>query len=298
MASGVSVLELERFEERLEHALSSRSTEELDVIGYGEISVALRLSTRAGSYACKRLVPFEAESDADRAATLIHRYTERLEACGLDVVPTQTCVLTRPVGFVLYCVQPLLPKRAIGPEFIRPLTADEARPHVERVFTLIRAAASPTLAPDGQLSNWSFEGDRIRYLDVGTPFMRDENGRELFDFRQQTRALPQPIRTLVNRFMLEGILDNYHSPRGQALDFLGNLIKERLGRLMPRLIPTANDVFDLTPPITEEEVRRHYRDDARSYALIQAARRADRWFQQTILRKTYPFLLPPKIDRG
>jgi hypothetical protein len=30
---------------------------------------------------------------------------------------------------------------------------------------------------------------------------------------------------------------------------------------------------------------------------MQAARRADRWFYRNILRKPYPYLLPPRIDR-
>jgi hypothetical protein len=294
----VSPVDLERFEAQLDEALRTRNTEALDVIGYGEVSVAVKLSTEGGDYACKRLVPFDAERDVERAALLIHQYVERLEACGLDVVPTQTVVLARPVGFVLYCVQPLLAAGTMGPSFLRAMSPDEARPHVERVFTLIRASVSPTLAPDGQLSNWSFDGDRVRYLDVGTPFMRDDAGRDLFDFRQQTRALPQPIRTIVNRFLVRSILDNYHSPRGQALDFLGNLIKEGLGHLMPSLIPSANEVFGLSPPIGESEVLSHYKSDAQSYALMQAARRTDRWFQESILRRTYPYLLPPKIDRG
>jgi hypothetical protein len=96
---------------------------------------------------------------------------------------------------------------------------------------------------------------------------------------------------------LRGILDNYHSVRGQALDFLGNLIKEKLGDIFPPLIPVANEVFGLMPELTEEEVRAHYKSDAQTYALVQAARRADRWFFRNVLRRPYPYLLPPKIDR-
>ena len=156
---------------------------------------------------------------------------------------------------------------------------------------------TPSLAPDGQLSNWAFEGERLRYLDVGTPFLRDEAGRDLFDFTEQTRALPTPVRLVLNRFLLRGILDNYHSRRGQALDFLGNLIKERLGDIFPPLISVANEVFELVPEITEREVRAHYKSDAQTYELVQAARRADRWFYRNVLRKPYPYLLPPKINR-
>ena len=81
------------------------------------------------------------------------------------------------------------------------------------------------------------------------------------------------------------------------MDFLGNLIKEGLAEIFPPLIALANDVFSLSPGITEEEVRAHYKSDARTYAFIQSARRADRWIYRNVLRKPYPYLLPPRIAR-
>jgi hypothetical protein len=102
----------------------------------------------------------------------------------------------------------------------------------------------------------------------------------------------------VNRFLIDDILDNYHSLRGQALDFLGNLIKEQLAHLIPPLLPVANATFGISPLIDEAEVHAHYKADARIYAGIQAARRADRWWHLHVLRRPYPYLLPPPIDRG
>lgn len=293
----VSAAEIEAFEDRLENAVQRGSAEGLDVIGYGEVSVALRLTTPQGDFACKRLVPFGSHGEAERAAQLIHVYIERLGRCGIDVVATHTRIVERPAGSILYCVQPLLDPSTLGPNFLRDKSAEAAAPYVARIFEHIKASVSPQLAPDGQLSNWVIDGDRLRYLDVGTPFLRDEDGNNLFDFRKQTRALPQPIRAIVNRLMLKGILDNYHSIRGQALDFLGNLIKEGLGDLLVPMVPIANRVFALAPPLTEQEVRAHYKSDAQSYALIQFARRADRWVHQHVLRRPYPYLLPPRIDR-
>jgi hypothetical protein len=293
----VSPSEIEAFEQRLEAALRTGDAEDLDLIGYGEVTIAVKLATPHGNFACKRLVPFSSHEAVERAAGLIASYVERLEACGIDVVETETPILERPEGHVLYCVQPMLTPGTLGPAFLRDKTAREAAPYVRRIFERIRASVTPSLAPDGQLSNWAVEGERLRYLDVGTPFLRDENGRDLFDFTEQTRALPAPVRVIVDRFLLRGILDNYHSTRGQALDFLGNLIKEGLGDIFPPLIPIANEVFGLSPEITEQEVRAHYRSDARTYALMQAARRADRWVYRNVLRKPYPYLLPPRIDR-
>lgn len=297
MTALLTTAEIEAFERRLDEALQTGDTGNLDVIGYGEVTLAVKFGTSHGDFACKRLVPFSSRAAAEHAAALIASYIEQLSGCGIDVVDTATPILERPEGHVVYCVQPLLTAGTLGPDFLRGKTAAEAAPHVRRIFKLIRASVTPSLAPDGQLSNWAFEGDRLRYLDVGTPFLRDDAGRDLFDFTEQTRALPAPVRVLLNRLLLRGILDNYHSVRGQALDFLGNLIKEKLADILPPLVPIANEVFGLAPEITEQEVRAHYKSDAQTYALVQAARRADRWFYRTVLRKPYPYLLPPKIDR-
>lgn len=293
----VSRARLEAFEDRYAQAVRTGNVEGLDVIGYGEVTVAVRLSTPEGDRVCKRLVPFSSAEAARFSTELIATYVERLQASGIAVVPTQTTVLERPQGHVLYCVQPLLRSETLGPEVVRRASRDEAIALVTRILERIRDAVSPTLAPDGQLSNWAFDGDRLLYLDVGTPFIRDERGRDQFDFTEQTRALPAPVRVIVDRFLLRGILDNYFSLRGQALDFLGNLVKEGLAELMPALVPVANRVFELEAPIDEDQVRRHYRSDAQTYAFIQAARRADRWVWTTLLRREYPYLLPPRIDR-
>ncbi|KPK16789.1 MAG: hypothetical protein AMJ62_04080 [Myxococcales bacterium SG8_38] len=293
----VSRSEIEELEKQLERAARDGHTEDLSIIGYGEVTIAVKLGTSHGDFACKRLVPFSTAGAARRTAALIASYVEQLEACGIEVVETETPILESNRGHVLYCVQPLLRPGTLGPDFLRHKTGEEAAPYVRRIFEHIRASVTPSLAPDGQLSNWAIEDDHLRYLDVGTPFLRDERGRDLFDFTEQTRALPGPVRLIVNRFLLRGILDNYHSVRGQALDFLGNLIKEGLANLLPSLTPVANEVFDLDPQITEREVRAHYKSDAQTYAFVQAARRADRWVYRNLLRRPYPYLLPPRIDR-
>ncbi|MGB5284628.1 MAG: DUF6206 family protein [Polyangiales bacterium] len=293
----VSRTEIEALERKLDEAVRTEHTEELEVIGYGEITIAVKLSTPGGDFVCKRLAPISSRAVADRWASLIASYIEQLSACGIDVVETDVPVLESSTGHVLYCVQPLLASEALAPNFLSGKSAEEAVPYVRRIFEQIRDSVTPSLAPDGQLSNWAIEGERLRYLDVGTPFLRDEDGNDLCEFKEVTQALPAPVRLVVNRFVLRGILDNYHSPRGQAMDFLGNLIKEGLGEIFPSLIPLANEVFDLSPGISEKDVRAHYKSDAQTYALLQGARRADRWFCRKVLRKPYPYLLPPRIER-
>ena len=95
--------------------------------------------------------------------------------------------------------------------------------------------------------------------------------------------------------MLADILDKYYEPRGVALDLLGNLHKERLGALVPELLARANR--RVGQPFAADEPARYYASDKRMWEVLQAVRRFDRAWQRRIRRRTYPFLLPGKIER-
>jgi hypothetical protein len=113
----------------------------------------------------------------------------------------------------------------------------------------------------------------------------------------------------VRRFYFRQILDKYYDFRGTVVDLLGNLYKEGLERLLPPLVAHANSVLGaarqspappppvLAPQITEHELQEYYRSDARMWALLQVLRRIDRSWQRNVRRRTYPFLLPGKIER-
>jgi hypothetical protein len=284
-------------ERDVQRALDGGDPGRLQVIGYGEVNTVLKLRWRSTEYACKRLIPFPDPAGARRAAEVIGLYVDGLAGRGIDVAETQTAIVPGRDGDVVYCVQPAWPALALGPEHVRRLGDDEALGACERIFTVLGRAVAPTIAPDGQLSNWVFTDGGLVYVDVGSPFLRDEEGRELFDFEHQTRILPVPLRLAVRRFLLRRILDKYYTLRGQALDFLGNLRKEGLDRLVPPLVPLANRAFRLEPPVRESDVHAYYAIDARTYALIHASLRADRWVRRRVLRRSYPYLLPPRVER-
>jgi hypothetical protein len=159
----------------------------------------------------------------------------------------------------------------------------------------IAGCIGPQLGLDAQLSNWAWSDDGLRFLDISTPFLRDERGRESFDVELHLASVPWLLRGAVRRFALGAILDKYYDVRGALLDLAGNLHKERLARLVPAFLETANRVVE--PAITAGEAARYYRDDARMWELLQRLRRADRWWQRTVRRRPYPFLLPGRIAR-
>jgi hypothetical protein len=164
-----------------------------------------------------------------------------------------------------------------------------------RFLALVEKTVTPGIGLDAQASNWMDLDGELVYLDVTTPLLRDARRRERLDVRLFFTSLPWILRDAVRVSQTRAIFDKYYEPRGAVLDFLGNLHKERLSGLIPGFLAQSEGRFDA--PVTADEVAGYYREDARMWELIQRLRRADRFWHRRIRRRTYPFLLPPDVDR-
>ena len=288
--------QLQALERAVEQALQSGDESGLRVLGYGEISAVLAVDTPEGRFAAKRLPPFSGASVLVSYRNTLESYIAALETAGVRVVPTDLCSVTRPDGsLTAYAVQPILDPATLGPVMLAKADDSEAERLLADIVTQVLAAVTPVLGLDGQLSNWAWNDDAWSYLDVTTPLMRDARGRELLDVELFLCSLPWALRPVVRRFMLRGILDKYYEPRGVLLDLAGNLHKEGLGHAIPALLGQANR--HVSPDITSSEVKDYYASDARTWALLQQLRRADRVWQRRVRRRSYGFLLPGAIER-
>ncbi len=123
----------------------------------------------------------------------------------------------------------------------------------------------------------------------------DQDGRPLLDVSLLTQALPWVARGPLTRFVVPGILDTYRDLRKVYLDLTGNLIKQQLEAWIPAFLDAIE--AHLERRLTEPEVRRYYRSDARLWALLLRVRRIDRAWQRRVRRRVYPVLLPKRIER-
>lgn len=280
----------------------------LRVLGYGEISTAVAFTTAAGeAIALKRLPPFvlaheraEAARRVDAYRSLFDEYLAVLAARDVGLVPSTLREIEGSAGEILvFCVQPVLPAESLGPAVVKRLSEagddDALARHLRGFFETFRRVADPRVGLDGQLSNWAFGDDGWRYFDVTTPLLRDTSGRDRLDAELFLAMLPRPLRPLVRRFLLRSITQTYFEARSVAIDFLGNLIKERLERALAVGLEVAERLFE--PVITESEVRSSYHADARLWELLLKLRRADRFWHRRVRRRVYPFLLPGRIER-
>jgi hypothetical protein len=288
--------DLTKLEDEVDRALATGDASALEVLGYGEITLVVKWTVDGRPAACKRLPGF-----ADDAAFAAYRecvagYIARLAERGVAVPDTAVEAVPRRDGTVTaYCIQPVLPAQSLIPRRLQGAGPGEVREVVAALVEQIAGCIDPRLGLDAQLSNWAWGGDGLRFLDISTPFVRDERGRESFDVELHLASVPWALRGAVRRFALGAILDKYYEVRGALLDLAGNLHKERLAQLLPDFLETASRVVE--PAITAGEADRYYRDDARMWELLQRLRRADRWWQRTVRRRPYPFLLPGRIER-
>lgn len=294
--AGLSEAELRELDDRVEAALSSGDESGLPMLGYGEISMVLGWPPEAPRYACKRLPPFRSRERFEAFRETLEDYLEALRAAGVRVVETEMRAIAQGDGTVAgYVVQPLLPSEELAPAVLGGLDPDTGHPLVEALAATIAAAVSPSVGLDAQLSNWTWNGSELTYFDVTTPLIWSAEGESRLDLDLLVEAFPALLRWPLRRFVAPGILDTFRDRRKVYLDFAGNLLKERLEGWLPAFLERMNARID--EPLSEEEVRRHYRSDARLWAALLRIRRLDRAWRRRVRHRPYPFLLPGRIER-
>ena len=283
-------------ESAVQEALASGRENRLRVLGHGEISLVIGWPTDDPVVACKRLPVFPSTTAAERYEDVFSRYLARLEHRGLHVVPSTLSFLDpgRDGRLVGYVVQPVLPAASLGPDVLRAEVPDPGHRLLTAVIAGVLGAVDAQTGLDAQISNWSMLDDTVSYLDVTTPILYDEDGLAL-DVNMLIASYPWLLRPLLRRFAAPPIAAAYCEPRTVLVDLAANLYKERLTEWIPAVLQAANP--ELSEPITPDEVHRYYRSNARLWEVMLRLRRADRWWQRRVRRRTYPFLLPGPTRR-
>ncbi|HUV11796.1 MAG TPA: DUF6206 family protein [Acidimicrobiia bacterium] len=291
-----TTLDLAALDSAVEASLSSRDETALHVLGYGEISTVLAWPKPDGPFACKRLPTFDDSARFEAYRAVFDASIDTLVGRGLAVHPTSLDALPRGDGTVAaYCVQRVLPTSSMAPERLRGADREQGRALLARISDTIGTVVDDHVGLDAQLSNWAEVDGALVYLDVTTPLLRDDTGADLLDTDLFLASIPAALHPMVRRFVLPSILDTYFAARPITLDLVGNLHKEHLGEWVPDAITIFNARFDLR--LTDDEVRRYYRRDARLWAWMQRVRRLDRAWQRWVRRRPYPLLLPGPVER-
>lgn len=290
----------------------------VQVLGYGEVSVALTVSALPG-LVCKRMSGFADAAAVGVYLDLLDTYITEIRRAGIRVIETRGIPVMRPDRApVVYLVQPRATADSLGNARLATGDDNQVTAAIGAVLGAVAQLAEHTttrtdgleVALDGQLSNWSFgpQGPEPTttgplLIDVGTPFMR-RGGQQMIDREFLLAPVPAGIRAYYRRRRLvEAYLDDYFVPRLVALDLLGNLHKEGapdridLGADVVNEWLATTDLPGPREPITRADVDAYYRKDADLLALYLRLRRMDRVVQTRALRRTYDYVLPGDVAR-
>jgi len=298
---------------RFSKGLTGRCRERLavNVLGTGEITTTFELTgnpllarphpKRPGdmlTYAYKKMPPFKSSEEVDQYISLYHEYHELIAGTLRIGVPLyEARVLRAPDGgYYIYDLQERLPPESIGSRVIGRVSASECHTlfrmilgELRRVFAYNREGVEPQIGFDGQIPNWAVAGfdpskplisgnEQLLYIDTTTPLLR-RNGVEQLDAEVFMRPLPRFSRSFIRRYVLQGVLDRYYTPRLIVLDLISNCIHYGRRDIVPRLVEIANGFFidELGEagfrPYTVREIRRYYRQDRLIWTFFQASRR-------------------------
>ena len=292
------VPDIEELEARFRQSFSAGAPEGLEVIGYGEISSVVRWEGLHGPVAAKRLPNYPTPNARRNHRDLMAEYIDMLRERGVAVLPTEFQEFDAADGArVLYTIQPLVSAECLAVDVLRESSREEGEVLLQEIFRRTAAVAGdPRYGLDVQLSNWVIVAGEIGYVDISTPFMRNETtGVSRLNTSIFSASLPWLLRWPVERFMAEGIVAEYFDLRTTVINAIANFRKERLDEWMQLAIDVVN--VHLDEAISLEEVNRYYKKDQRLWAVLQWLRRADRWWQLRVRRRPYPVLLPGRIDR-
>jgi hypothetical protein len=287
-------LDLEKLDAAVEAAVRAGDAGSLRVLGYGEMTLVLGWPPESPEIAVKRLPPFRDRAQLERYRSLIGHYVDELERRGVAVLPTEV-VCTEDSGPHAYLIQPLVPRDALLDRVLE--SAEDARGAalLRTLVDRVTKAVDDRVGLDAQVANWAVAGDELADLDISTPLMRSDHGRDLLDLSLFLSVYPAGLRRPLLRIAHE-VMGQYHDPRLVLVDVASNLVKERLEHWLPALLDAANE--HVAPAICEAEVRAYFARDKRLWLLMQRLRRADRAWQRRVRRRAYPFLLPPPYSYG
>jgi Family of unknown function (DUF6206) len=281
---------LHELEATVSLALRTRDVRDLNLIGHGEITMALGWPAEEPQYVCKRLPPFDSGTDAATYASVVDRYVDILRDRGVRVVDTEVRWIERPDGrTIAFHIQPALAPETLGLEVLRRSTPAPDNPFLCSIVDIVTRGTGGGVGIDAQISNWSWAGGEPWQLDLSTPFWMNEADEPMFDMTPFLASLPAAMRPVVRSEMVK-LIRRWLTPRGSLLDLAANVIKANLDDWTEPVLECINARVD--EPITYKEAQRVYQSDRRTFPILLQLQRVNRFWQERLRQRPYDFLLP------
>ncbi|MEM9519169.1 MAG: DUF6206 family protein [Actinomycetota bacterium] len=289
MAATIDDRSLEGVEDALLDGFRARTTDGVDVIGFGETGVALSWPAGDGRLVLKRVTSFADQTEADEVASDLQRYIDAI-APHVTVVDTEIRTVVNRDGRVpLYLVQPRLAGESLVETIMDVDRPREGHPAVEAVVDVaLRASASGRLGVDAQFQNFAWRDGELVLFDVGTPMMFEPDGSYAFDTTAVRRVMPAFARGAAEKKFAEIVCD-IGSRQGSLEQAAMSLVRVGQQRWLPVVLDLVNPHLDR--PLDTEAVLERAQHLHRQSGTLKRLMRLERWWSTQVRRRPYDMFI-------
>lgn len=282
-------------EARIRVAIDTRAPQSLDIIGNGELSIAIAWGDGESSSVVKRVPPFPTRPAADQYSQLVRDYLRDLEAVDVRCVRTDLVTVDREDGSaVVYHCQPRLDPATLADQILRAAEPSADHPVVGAVIDATARSLAAGLPIDSQFANWCWLDEQVWQLDFSTPLMVDQRGDICFDSTGFQREYPLVVRRLVYRELMK-VAPHYSELDWVLTDVMTQLYRQGLEAWCDPFAAACRERHGVD--VSPAEARTRYESDLRFYPNLLRLKRAQRaWMQRT--RRRYDGLLPVTTSFG
>lgn len=275
--------DLQELEDKVLVALAKRDMGDLEVIGFGEFSVAFGF----GNQIAKRAPTFTPDQFTAYKA-MIGEYIGHFDAAGIPTTPTQVeSVPGRDQRVTGYLVQPRHQRETVGGTLLRNATPDADHPLIVQIGEHVSGLQSDTIGIDAQVTNWALVDGRAEVFDFGTPIWVRPDGKAQMDMAPFLRGTPAPIRWLAAKAMLD-LMKRFLDPAAVLVDAVSGLLREGLDDWVNPAIATWSRQVGTT--ISEDQARANLKEDLRILPPLKKAQQLQRKYVE-LRGGTYDFFI-------
>jgi hypothetical protein len=252
---------IQNIEQLLDPVRPTQSVENIEIIGYGEISTVFGVSFDDGSsWACKRLPIFSSAEESRNYIQLYKKYNQLLQSIDLSLPLFEGIDVVGHDGhFVNYLFQQRLDASSICnkvlfkiPQQTQILLMELVVKEMAKVWFFNQSDSGIEIGLDAQLSNWAIKNydaanpkitpdTELLFIDTSTPFIR-ENGEEQINGRLLLKSAPGILQPLLAKLFLGDVIGRYYSFRDVIIDLLANLYKEGSVKITGSLFKTSKGI--------------------------------------------------------
>ena len=278
-------------EAAIRRAIDERRRDLVDIVGAGELTIALRWTSEGRSCVVKRMPPYPDRASAEKYMDVVRGNIARLESLGVRCVSNTMELVERADGkwVVIHC-QPLLDADTLADHVLRTRTPSADDPLVTTLVDRVVAAVSNGEPIDPQFANWSWVDDDLWLLDLSTPFVMD--GMDIvYDTSGFQREFPWLLRRLIYKELMKAAIHYTTDVEYVLTDVMTQLHRSRMSAWCQPFADAAKARHGIAidPAVAQQRCDA----DAKFYPFMLRTKRFERRWRQMTGRR-YDALLPEK----